>query len=247
MDANEGTNVGRSKCMNEGKSKCTNMGMGKGIERGRVQNRMNVADKVKNEKGSATIEGLIIIPLVLLTVCLMIYLTCLLFERGMLLNATGKAAIEASAGWKESEGAASYNRKSNLYWRTYDNSIGSKAGAAQQAAEKHFKRTGIEGFTSVDGYSEYKKGLLAKRINAGLKNRTTFPGRIVMRYFRQPTSVESDISSRSIIPDNAEFIRNIDHVVELEKELEKKCPKLAEVANSYQEALERIRGFIGGL
>ena len=192
-------------------------------------------------------ESILVIPIVFLTVCLMLYILILLFERSMLINAADGAAITASAEWKETEGFPVGLGNVDLYWRMADAVGAAKQSAAAQNAAEGFYAVAAGGFTSVQGYAAYRGNLFNKSIEAGLKNTTEFPERRVTRQFGLSGSFKSDINARSVIPDFPEFIRSVDLVIGIEKELEEASPELKGFVESFGDAIGKIREFIGRL
>jgi hypothetical protein len=177
----------------------------------------------------------------------MIYITCLLFERCELISAADLAATEASIGWKDNDNVSLDKRNINIYWRIFDGKASSKIESASQRAQKHFRDSGIKSFTSVQGYAAYHNGLFNKSIRVGIRNLTEFPRRIVMNQFGLSSTIFSDIASCSAMPDNADFIRNIDLVADLEKELENDVPQLKSFVGGFNGIIGKIREYIGGL
>ncbi|MCL2147460.1 MAG: pilus assembly protein [Synergistaceae bacterium] len=209
--------------------------------------KKSVKKNVKKEEGSVTVESIFVIPMVFLTVCLMIYIACLLFERCALVTAADRAATEASISWKDNDNVDLDKRSLNIYWRVFDGKATTKINLAAQNSQEIFKGSGIQGFTNVEGYAAYSNGFVNKSIYSELRNTTIFPKIIVMRQFGLSSKLVSAVGARSVVPDYSEFIRNTDLVVDLERELENNVPFLKSFVGGISEILERIRGFIGGL
>ena len=192
-----------------------------------------------------TLEAMVIVPTAFLTVCLMIYIVMLLFDRNMNINSAGRASIDASVGWKESEDLSVDLRRVELYWRLFSFGTASKARAAAEKAEAGFLATGLERFTYVKGAAKYRNNLINKSIEAGLANITQFPEETVVRHFRLPEGVGTDIRVRTVVPDYPEFIRSTDLVLDIEKEIERASPEFRKVADNFRDAVGKIREYIG--
>ena len=199
------------------------------------------------ETGSVTMESILIVPIVFLTVCLILYSIILLFERGALLNSVVGAVIEASESWKETDDLSVNLRESDLYWRMADVSRGEKLSITAANAVKEFFSSSVDGFTSAEAYSDSAKNPISRYVEAGMKNATEFPEKKVMRQFRLPNIFTADIKARSIIPDFAEFIRNADFVMDIENELTSHSFESGSYVESFNEILESIHSYIRSL
>ena len=208
--------------------------------------RSQLAKAAIKADGSVTVESAFVIPVVLLTVCLILYMTILLFERCMLINSTNYAAIMASSSWKDPDSLDIDWNNYNLYWRIFDEMALTKSNKAAQNTEAYYKLLGLKGFTVVNSYADYRNSII-KSIETGIFSRTVFPEQIIMKQFNLSSAYGLKINSCSIIPDFSEFIRNIDFVIDIEKELEENSPEFKNFAKNYNEILEKIRGFIDGI
>ena len=215
--------------------------------------------QLRSERGSTTLESAIIFPLVFFTTGMMFYLTVVTYERAAAHTAANGAVLSASVYWSnggvESQnlsgvsgrtpGAAPY--PDELYWRIIDRKLAQKEKTMAEEAVTRFGRTGLSGFTKIQVFPKFQSGILAKSIHIVIDNDTYLWEERVPKHFERNSHYVTSLGTQSIIPDLAEFQRNIDFIVELEQRLEEKYPELKGAMDQYSSLIDRIHGYIGGL
>ena len=202
----------------------------------------SICDICKDEDGSFTLESAIILPVVIFTICLSVYMALAMFEQAQLQAASGYAAANAAAGWRGAGAGGA-----GLYDRIFFTYGEEKPGGASAAALARFSETGLAGYAKVDAYAAYKNGIFAKTVTVALNGYINMPNKNVAAFFGLKNSFGGGYGSISLLPDFAEDIRCADYAMEIEKRLEEASPEFAKAANSFSEILAHIQGYIGGL
>ncbi|MDR3120590.1 MAG: hypothetical protein LBU58_04560 [Clostridiales bacterium] len=225
------------------------------VRRGSAAKKSALRAAVSDERGSVTLESAFVVPIVIFTVCLSLYIVILLFERSQLQCASDYAAQTASVAWRGvtassgSDGAqAEPADGAGLYYRLFD-MVGAaqKEAVASTLAERRSQTLGLPGYSEARGGAEFHSGLLGRTLSVALHSVVTLPSERVMKAFGASNQFSAAINAKSLIPDAPDFIRNLDYVMEVEKKLEESSEAFNKVANGYRGLVDKIRGYIGGI
>ena len=217
---------------------------------------------IGRECGSVTLEGAIIIPVVMLTVCLSIYFMIILYEQAQIQAAASYSAQRVSSLWRGGlEGiVASMDALAGcgipaavktpaggagLYHRTIDLSQNAKRDIATVLAAKRSDVLSLPGYTLKRGGSQYGNGVFGKALAIVFEGRTTISNRYVMQIFRLGGSFIKTHAAISLMPDFAEDIRRIDYVAEIEKNAGEDSPESTGAAGVFSDIIRKIHECIG--
>lgn len=212
---------------------------------------------LKRQRGSITVEASIIIPIVILSLIAAIYAGTLLYHRACLQAAADNAAERGILAWNGAGGDFESRETEisrigvqGLYRRIFD------PLEKEKEAWLACYAVSAQGAPLILGEPE-------RHVRVEVKNYLIFQKLAVTieETYRPPLGKLADIfgfgetyvlkaGAEAIVNDPAEFIRNTDFVIDIEKELEKKYPGFGSLADEIRRVMadvkEKISSFFGG-
>ena len=218
----------------------------------------NLIPMALSEKGSTTLEGAIIIPIVIFVVCLSVYIILLLFGQAQMQSSSGYAAQRVSPRWRgvlqnnsasqNGEGVESPEGKwTLLYDRIFDTNVTGKLDAASGLAEARLDGVVMQGYVSAGASTEFRNGMFGKNLAVALQGGITMPNKRVTAAFGYGNHFGAAYGARSIVPDFAENIRNVRYVREIELKIKEAPTQYVTKAKSFSDVIGHIRKYVGSI
>lgn len=191
-----------------------------------------------SDRGSVTIEGAIIIQIVIFAIGLAVYINLIFFEQAQMQTSAGYAAHRVSSIWRDD----------GLYRRWIDPDKSKKEILASDTAVLRNHAIKLPNYYSyAGGESKFKNDIFVSTLNVRMRGSITMPHKQTMKVFGFSNKLNADFNSKSVLPDFAENIRVISYVTEIIDCLEETSPELAKATGEFSDFLGKIKSKIGGL
>lgn len=203
---------------------------------------------IKEESGSITIEAAIIVPIVIFSIIVIMYISLLLYQQACLQSVANNVASRGAETWGRSITSIETGRvriddlnNKGLYWRIFD-------------SDKETQENNVREFliNKSDRFSLLKE--IRKTIDIELKDYIVYKKLIVtvqatynlpVAEFLQVFGLKKDyivkVESEAVVNDPVEFIRNIDFIVDIERKLEMKYPGLRDLGDKTRNIISGIK------
>ena len=207
---------------------------------------------MSNNRGSMAIEASLVVPVIILFIVSVMYIGLLLFQQAHMQACADDAAERGAAVWDDKE--------KNI-------EIG-KVGIQDLGADGLYRRLIFDKEPRIDkvmGYLQSKSAgydLLpggSKAMKVELKNYPVYKKLIVriegmyrlplgnlLQIFGFSRDYVVKAESQAVVEDPAEFIRNVDFLMDLEKEVENNHPEIKDVGNKSRGIMAGIKDKING-
>ncbi|MHB8062059.1 MAG: TadE/TadG family type IV pilus assembly protein [Ruminiclostridium sp.] len=165
-------------------------------------------------KGSFTIEASIIFSVVFLLVAALVYLFIIMYQYAFLQSIASQAANVGSYNYVNQYGAE-YTSKSNfnLYWRIIDTDSVNKKSTLNSYIDKRLDQSFLDSARYSDNVTSYK--FLLQQLNISIEERYPIPIGNLFKLFGISPTLNLKAETASPLDDNAEFIRNLDIVIDI--------------------------------
>lgn len=201
-----------------------------------------------SNKGSITVEASIVMPVVVLSIIAVILMSVLEFQKTELYTAVVAAAAAGAESWDSAHKDISTGKieksalgKDGLYRRFSASFKAARVNDIQSLAAISTEKSSLLPLKSNEVIVEIKDCIAFKDIEiTAVKNTEASKARSFMPYGLNKSNLQSAAAAAAAI-DPAEFIRNCDYIIDLEKELEKRVPGLKQAGGSIREAIEGIK------
>ncbi|HHW31921.1 MAG TPA: pilus assembly protein [Clostridiaceae bacterium] len=208
-----------------------------------------------SSKGSMTIEASIIMPVIILCVIALLFIPVYLYKQTSLHSMTNKAAERAYVVWRNVNGDMETGKvlkeelnSDSLYRRMYDPFKDIRLETVRSFIEsKLSKKVVFPGNKANEGPEAeitLKDNLILKNLDLTVKDTVGIFTENYLGLFDPGKNYSFNSSSTAFIYDPAEFIRNVDFLVEIKKELEKEYPELQDTSGKLKERLKDISKWI---
>lgn len=194
---------------------------------------------LSGKDGSITTEASLVVPVVIFCIFAILYFSINLYHRSYLQSVADTAAERGTDSWDNPAkdirtGRIGINNlnKAGLYWRIYDIYKSDKIRKIENSIDR---RKSDKVIVSVQDYIIYKK------INVGITGAYRIPIGGYLNNFGLDSVYRPKVQAVSVVCDPAEFIRNADLVLDIEKELEGKYPGFGEAAGKTRDTLKKVR------
>lgn len=201
-----------------------------------------------NQRGSIVVEASIVVPFIILSIISVIYIALLLFQHAYMQTLADSAAERGAVIWSNKSkdiiiagklGIDDLGRE-GLYWRLID-------------PDKQDKESKVTGYidSKMGGYNllhgidkkvtvELKDYIVYKKLVVRTESTYRLPlGNLLHMFgFEQYYKVSGE--SEAIIDDPTEFVRNVDFVLDTERELESRYAGIRDMG-------EKMRGIIDSI
>jgi len=188
------------------------------------RNRKWGRSKVKKQRGSYTVEAVIVMSTIIIIIFAIISAFLLLYQNAVMYYVASAAAQEGAMMWT-SEGQnldGSGNR--NVYYRISElwggGQAESKRASVQKWAEEELKSLTPEtmiGSGAEKVEVEYHNYVVRQELEVRITKEIDIPFKEIAQYFSE--DLDLHVTVRASMSDPPEFIRNIDYGVELSREL----------------------------
>lgn len=216
---------------------------------------MNRKETESTIKGSITVEASIIIPTVILTVIAVIYMSVLWFHYAFIKSTANTAAERGAVSWNFKERHVGtgkvykdFFKKRNLYWRFGDRDKEAKLQKIKEYINRELDRYHLLTPLDVKVGVVIKEYIIYKKLVVTIENSYRVPAAGLLKVFGFSDTYVIRVQSEALIDDPTEFIRNTDFVIDVERELENKCPEFKDVAEKARDVLsktkEKVNDFI---
>jgi hypothetical protein len=210
---------------------------------------MNVLKNLSGKKGSMTVEACIVVPIVILSITAVIYISLLLYQYVHIQSMTDTIAEQGALSWSNIKRDIETGKlemsdinKSGLYWRLFDSDKEVRENRLLDYAES--KKSGEMNILSGTGLKtaiKLNNHIIYKNIEITSEDAYRVPAGQAFRVFGFKEYFPVNAESRAAIRDPAEFIRDIDFVIDIEKELENRYPGLKDFADKAREIVKGIK------
>lgn len=206
----------------------------------------NIWGKVRRNKGSMTVEASIVIPMVLGTVMLLIYMGLLVYQHFFLQALANRAAERGAAVWSSpgkdiATGLLHYGGDSRaaLYWRIVDPDKNDKIAKVREYILSELQ-AGVFVPTEepqIDvSFSDY---FVYKKLTVTIERRYWLPIAPILRLFHLSDRYVITARAEASVNEPVELIRNTDFVIDLERQLEERFPGLKSIREKVSEAIQK--------
>lgn len=170
--------------------------------------------ELRNRKGSFTVEAAIVFSVVFILITALVYLFIIMYQYAFLQSVVDQAANVGGCYYCNQYGD-DYNSKlnSNLYWRTFDKEASYKKAQLNNYISESLKKIIIDSNIYFDNSTSYK--FLLKQVNVNIEAQYPLLIGNMFKIFGIPTTIDIKAQSNSPMCDNAEFVRNMDLVIDI--------------------------------
>lgn len=202
--------------------------------------------KRNNTKGSFTLEAAIVFPVVLIIIASVLYVTFLLCI---------KTSTQSMADFSVRRGIKTWDNKSkdintgriqdiqnNLYWNIFDIDREYKEDRLSSWLKYKLDSNNLLHGIDIDVNVQLKNYMLFKKLNTEIVVHYKSP----IVYYKTPANMEKDeyirirSNSEAVLINPPDFIRNVDFIIEMEKELERKYKGFGDFMDSIRKIMEEI-------
>jgi len=195
----------------------------------------------KAERGSYTIEAVIVMSSILFAVCAILFSFMIMYQNVVLIYAASSGAEQGAATWVNSgikmETGEGYN-DDGLYWRLTEFGGGGSLAAQKKDKIKAYvmQKLSLSIFSNskIDVNVDFSDNLIQRTVTVGVSQSITIPFEAVAKYFNNgdsPFVIKAEVSSA--IAEPAEYIRNIDFVLDL-------CKKGGDIFSKVENAVKGL-------
>lgn len=201
-----------------------------------------------SERGSITVEASIVTPIVILSIIAVILIGLILYQRAVLQSVADTAVQAGAASWENLSVDIATGKtfldeltENGLYWRLFEVDKEEKAAKLKKYVEALLGNKNILKPESSTASVNISDCIIYKRLELSIVNTYRIPGGVIMRIFGSDEKLRLKVTSFAVIDDPAELIRNIDFVLDIEKELENKYPGLKNIGDKTRGVLNKIK------
>jgi len=206
-----------------------------------------IKDFGTSQKGSIVIEAALIIPLIVLSIVAVMYIALLLYSH---------AYMQGTANWTVERGAAMWNNKNKhfetgkievhelnangLYWRLADNSANEKIESIISYTKNKYKISNLLTGSNRQIKVDFKDYVIYRKLVTDTQAEYTLPLGNILEIFGMSKNYTIKAQAQASIDDPAEFVRNIDFILYLKKQIEDAYPEIGNIS-------EKTRGVVDGV
>lgn len=205
--------------------------------------------QISSRDGSMVVEASLVFPIVFLVIIAVIYFCMIIYQKAYIQSLADMAVERGAAVWNNPTKDISIGSvtKSNinsggLYWRLFDLSRQDKEERVREYIKERLERYSVFGFTvppevnvKINDHIAYK--VLEVSIDAKYK----IPVGGVLKMFGLSEVYNVSARTSAVINEPAEFIRNTDFALDMEKEFEKNHPDCQKTASSVRSSIDNVK------
>jgi hypothetical protein len=184
----------------------------------RLQSQMTVGLKniFQDSRGSFTVEAIIIFSVIFLLLAAMVYAFIIMYQYTFLQSVVNQTANTAAIYYVNEYGKTGEDYiklNTNLYWRFLDKEADSKKNNINNYISNCLDRSILHSTKSIYNDTSYK--FLIKQINISVEDKYPLPIGNMFKIFGISSTLNLKAQTNSPLDDNAEFIRNLDIVIDV--------------------------------
>ncbi len=182
--------------------------------------RFNLSKAIKRQalplKGSFTIEASIIFSIVFLLIAAIVYLFIIMYQYAFLQSVADQAANLGASHYVNQYDTDNTSKSNfNLYWRIVDADKEYKKNKLNGYISKKLERSILDSTKIVDNDVNYK--LLLKQLDISVNEQYPLPIGNLFSMFGISPKLILKAEASSPLDDNAEFVRNLDIIIDIKK------------------------------
>lgn len=209
----------------------------------------------RSDRGSFTVEAALVFSAVFLCILVLIYMCLLMYQQVYIQALADRAVQRGAAVWNNPEKDIEMGRvrKSDLsagglYWRFIDAKEEEKLDRLEKYIEDRLSTYGILNNVNQNPiHVKMKNYVLYKKLEVNIENKYKIPIGNLLKVFGLEEYFVVNVNAQAVISEPVEFIRNTDFILDIEKELEEKNPKLKELGDNARGIIVKIRQNISKL
>ncbi len=211
------------------------------------------ASTQKSYKSSFTLEAVIVMSAILLILCAVLYAFMLLYQNIVTVYAANYAAQQGAVNWINSgidmeTGEGKY--KEEIYYRIAEfaetKTVKNKKAKIEDMVKEKLK-SGILSPKKSDIKVEFKNYVVQRQVQVEITQELPIPFSGIIQFFGGGKPFEISTKAVAVVPEPAEYIRNIDYIGEIATSLldwvkEKlNLGSDGEAANKMEDALKTVK------
>lgn len=219
-----------------------------------MEARIIIGKRIFSQEGKFVVETAIIFPLVFLAVIAVLYICMLLFERAYLQSLADLAVQRGAVMWKNHKtdtmiGSLAKNdlKKGGLYWQLIDFNNKEKEQKVKTFILGRLGKHRLLMPAEKPKISANSISLIAqKKLEVNIERKYRIPPGRLLKVLGMTPYYTICVKSEAVIDQPAEFIRNTDLVLDIEKDLEAKYPEYGKMIRKIREEMNEIQNHIAG-
>lgn len=200
------------------------------------------------KRGSITVEASIILPLIILAITAIMYMSLLWFQNTCIKMVADMAVERGAESWRNMSVDISTGKvnktstdENKLYWRIVDSKKEYKIKKIEEYIEKELtKRRLLQPQHEVIDV-EVRDCVIYKKLSVYIENSYAIPAAGLFRTFGLSDTYVVRTQSEAVIDDTTELIRNTDFVIDIKRELENKYPEFEKFTKQIQDVIDDIK------
>lgn len=205
-------------------------------------------------KGSIVVEAAIVIPIIILSIIAIIYMSYLVFQKAYLQSLADGTAERGAAFWK--------NRYSNietgkdykicpegmeLYWWLCDTSSSTKKNMLKASLERKAGKYSVIKAADRKVDACLLNYIVGKKVKVTIEETYRIPGAELLKIFGIKNNYKIKAVSEAMISDPDELIRNVDFLIDIERELEERYPSLKATGDKVRDIIKNVDDRVNSL
>lgn len=202
-------------------------------------NKLKVKAVFFNKKGSFTVEASIVFSLVFLLMVVLVYCFIIMYQCIVLQSVASEASNRGALYYvKQFKSYSQWPSGTNLYWRILDSDTAVKMGNIEAYTLSGLEPSIINAGKTVKTDTSYS--LLIKQLKVGIEERYLLPAGNLFTVFG--ISPELVLKTETSVPleDNAEFVRNLDMVIDIKNCLVNSDNKWIGAGSGINEVIDKL-------
>lgn len=176
---------------------------------------MGNGGKMKNSKGSFTVEAAMVFSVVFLMVTVLVYVFIIMYQYVTIQSIANEVATKGAYYYVNQNGEDYGSYKiDQLYWRVNDTKKDQKNSAIVDYVKKFLNQSVFP--TENNVYANTHNELLFKRLEIDIEEQYPLPVGSLFDIFGLSPILSLKARSNSPLDDNAEFMRNMDTVTDIQ-------------------------------
>ncbi len=195
--------------------------------------------------GSITVEAAIVVPVIILSLVAIIYASFLAFQKAYLQLLADRTAERGAHFWKNRYANIETGRDyktcpegMELYWWIWDTSNDEKRAKVESYLENRAGRYSIIKSADRKAHVSLLNYIAGKKVRVAIEESYVIPGASLLKAFGIRDKYKIRVVSEAVIRDPDEFIRNVDLLIDVERELEEKFPGLKATGDKVRGVIE---------
>lgn len=205
--------------------------------------------RVKNHKGSITVEAAVIVPIVIIAVMVVLHIVLLIFQSCIMYVAANKISERAAAVWQKPNIAFETGKTTKsdieeleLYRRWNFNNSADKRELQEYAIDM-LRSASILKSEDIKVDILYQNTIVSQKITVKLSASYTNPLGGLTGAWGLGGRTQLNAQSQSVVDDPVEFIRNSDFILETAS----KVPLISEFESKWNEIVNKIVEYVNSL